>query len=128
FRSPESIRDAWERYKLYKPESLRSIERCKQHPYKMWIKKEDHILPLSSMMTLPEKCNYYEMPTQILPEIYVQNAALEIAKMSNIAKYDNVSGSGQGIIYYEFPGREGFDINDMDDWHIAENIMGGNLP
>jgi N-acylneuraminate cytidylyltransferase len=56
-----------------------------------------------------------------LPEIYVQNASLEIA-WSRIALEKNTI-AGELIIPFFSVGNEGFDINEPIDWMIAENYL-----
>ena len=47
FRSYKTILRAWKTFKQSKKtESLRAVELCKQHPYKMWTKKGKNIQPL----------------------------------------------------------------------------------
>ena len=58
-------------------DSLRAVEKCKQHPAKMWVLKKGIMFPLlkSKKTNVPMHSKQY----QDLPEIYVQNASLEIA-------------------------------------------------
>ena len=45
-RSYLTIRKAWNLFKKKSPDSLRAVERVKQHPGKMWIKDRNLIKPL----------------------------------------------------------------------------------
>lgn len=56
-----------------------------------------------------------------LPEIYVQNASLEIA-WSRIA-FENRSIAGNTVIPFVSQGLEGFDINNPEDWILAEHFI-----
>lgn len=120
FRKPETIRRAWKQFIDDQPcDSIRAIEKCKQHPYKMWILRPDEndrefMLPLSENI---ETCN---SPYQGLPLIYAQTAALEIAWTSNIFEYGNISGKLIRPLF--MPEYENFDINLPIDWMIIEEI------
>ena len=56
-----------------------------------------------------------------LPEIYAQDASLEIA-WSHIALEKNTI-AGEIIIPFISNGLEGFDINEPDDWVLAEYYL-----
>jgi hypothetical protein len=125
FRQPDTIKRAWEKFEDNQPcDSIRAIEKCKQHPYKMWVVRpgtddREFMLPMSGNI---ETCN---SPYQGLPIIYAQTAALEIAWTNNIFEYKNVSG--KLIRPFFMPELEGFDINLPLDWLIAEEIYNKRL-
>ncbi len=56
-----------------------------------------------------------------LPEIYAQDASLEIA-WSRIALEQNTI-AGEAIIPFISEGLEGFDINEPEDWLLAEHYL-----
>lgn len=56
-----------------------------------------------------------------LPEIYTQDASLEIA-WSCIALEQNTI-AGQSIVPFISQGLEGFDINEPEDWILAEHYL-----
>ena len=56
-----------------------------------------------------------------LPEIYAQDASLEIA-WSRVALEQN-SIAGEVIIPFISQGLEGFDINEPEDWWMAEYLL-----
>ncbi|WP_291988340.1 acylneuraminate cytidylyltransferase family protein [Candidatus Accumulibacter sp. ACC007] len=120
FRLPETIRRAWSLF-LEDPraDSLRAIERCKQHPGKMWVIRGKRMLPLLpySNGATPWHSSQYAA----LPEIYAQDASLEIA-WSRVALEQN-SIAGEAIIPFVSEGLEGFDINEPEDWWIAERLL-----
>lgn len=124
FRLPETIRRAWEVFSQdSSADSLRAIEKCKQHPGKMWVVRGNRILPVMpfSNGTIPWHSSQYAA----LPGIYVQNASLEFA-WSRIALVNN-SISGEAIIPFISQGYEGFDINEPEDWVLAEyHLAKGN--
>lgn len=120
FRLPETVQRAWNTF-INDPQadSLRAIEKCKQHPGKMWVIRGNRmlpILPFSNDYTPWHSCQYAS-----LPEIYSQNASLEIA-WSKIALQQN-SISGEAVIPFISLGMEGFDINNAEDWILAEQFL-----
>jgi N-acylneuraminate cytidylyltransferase len=56
-----------------------------------------------------------------LPDIYVQNASLEIAWSRVIAESRTIAG--QSVIPFVSEGLEGFDINVPEDWLLAEHLL-----
>lgn len=120
FRLPETIRRAWDTFiKDPAADSLRAVERCKQHPGKMWVIRGKRMLPVMPFAngTTPWHSSQYAA----LPEIYVQDASLEIA-WSRVALETN-SIAGEVIIPFVSQGLEGFDINEPEDWLLAEHYL-----
>lgn len=120
FRLPETIRRAWAAF-TNDPgaDSLRAIERCKQHPGKMWVVRGNRILPV--MPFTNDSTPWHSSQYAALPEIYAQDASLEIA-WSRIALDQNTI-AGESIIPFISQGMEGFDINEPEDWLLAENYL-----
>lgn len=120
FRLPETIRRAWAAF-MQDPraDSLRAIEKCKQHPGKMWVVRGTRMLPLLPYTngTTPWHSSQYGA----LPEIYAQDASLEIA-WTRVALEQN-SIAGEAIIPFISQGLEGFDINEPEDWWMAERLI-----
>lgn len=120
FRLPETIRRAWGRFTASPgADSLRAIEKCKQHPGKMWVVRGDRMLPLMpfSNGSTPWHSSQYAS----LPEVYAQDASLEIA-WSRVP-LEQHSIAGEAIIPFISQGYEGFDINEPDDWWMAERLL-----
>lgn len=120
FRLPATIRRAW---KLFiedtQADSLRAIEKCKQHPGKMWVVRGNRMLPLlpfANGSTPWHSCQYAS-----LPEVYAQDASLEIA-WTRVALEQN-SIAGEAIIPFVSQGYDGFDINEPEDWWMAERLL-----
>ena len=128
FRSPGTIRRAWQIFqKNLDVHSLRAVAKCRQHPGKMWIIQHDRMSPLMpfSNGAIPWHSSQYGA----LPEIYVQDASLEIAW----TKIPLEQGSLSGTIVLPFftKNLEGFDINEPEDWLLAETYLAkdkGRLP
>ncbi len=120
FRTFKTILRAWSKFKKYKYyDSLRAIELCKQHPYKMWIEKNNSIHPLFKKKFLGQ--HSYNSQYKILPKIFIQNAALEISHISVIKKYKSITG--KKILPFYTNNYEGFDINYREDVVLAKKIL-----
>ena len=120
FRMPETIRRAWAEFTSDSgADSLRAIERCKQHPGKMWVVRGNRILPV--MPFTNGSTPWHSSQYAALPEIYAQDASLEIA-WSRIALDQNTI-AGESIIPFISQGLEGFDINEPEDWLLAEHYL-----
>ena len=89
----------------------------------MWIKKKEYIRPLFIKDVNSQPA--YNSQFKVLPKIYIQNASLEISKISVIKKYKSISG--KKIIPFFTKGYEGFDINYKEDFQIANKIINGKL-
>ena len=100
-------------------DSLRAVEKCAQHPGKMWVVDGDRMSPL-----LPpgsEGQPWHSTPYQALPPVYVQNASLEIAWTRVVFEERTIAGNV--LMPFLTEGYEGFDINDPSDWIVAERLM-----
>lgn len=120
FRLAETIRRAWTSF-CAEPhaDSLRAVEKCRQHPGKMWVIQGNRMLPV-----MPLTINgtpWHSSQYAALPPIYAQDASLEIAWTRVLA--GNPSISGQAIIPFISEGLEGFDINEPEDWLLAEQYI-----
>jgi CMP-N,N'-diacetyllegionaminic acid synthase len=56
-----------------------------------------------------------------LPEVFVQNASLEIARTKLVLEKESISG--EIVIPFLTEGFEGFDINFSEDFLLAENFI-----
>src|SRR5262249_14154282 len=74
FRQVETIQRAW---RAFAPsagyDSLRAVEKCKQHPGKMWVMRDNHLLPLMPLSNGAQP--WHSSQYQSLPTVYVQNAS-----------------------------------------------------
>lgn len=131
FRQPETIQRAWAQFSRHSGfDSLRAVERVKQHPGKMWrlLQGRDGVMtPL-----MPGEYNdgrvkvpNHSMPTQQLPEVYAQNASLEMAWSRVVTQFNTISGVRVQPFHSE--GHEGFDLNTEDDWLLAEALIAKGL-
>jgi N-acylneuraminate cytidylyltransferase len=120
FRTADTIRRAWHRF-VTQPgaDSLRAIEKCAQHPGKMWVIRGERMLPLMPFETAGRP--WHSTPYQALPPVYVQNASLEIAWTRVV--FDTRTIAGNTLVPFFTEGYEGFDINDPTDWMVAERLL-----
>ena len=120
FRSPETIIRAWEEFRNEKGvDSLRAVEKVKQHPGKMWVVRGRHMTPL--MPLTPAEQPWHSTQYAALPEVFVQNASLEIAWTRVVEESRTIAGDVLMPFFTE--GLEGFDINDLEDWWYAEHLL-----
>ena len=120
FRLPETIRRAWDIFNSDpEADSLRAIEKCRQHPGKMWVVRGKRMLPLMPLTNGITPWHSSQYAT--LPEIYAQDASLEIARSSIALEQNTIAG--EAIIPFISQGLEGFDINKPEDWFLAEQYV-----
>jgi len=120
FRLPETIQRAWHAFREDKSvDSLRAVEKCKQHPGKMWIVRGNRMVPLLPFG--PPEQPWHSRQYQSLPEIYVQNASLEIAWARVV--FESRTIAGDVLMPFFTKGYEGFDLNSDYDWNIAEQLV-----
>jgi N-acylneuraminate cytidylyltransferase len=121
FRTADTIRRAWAQFTAQDGvDSLRAVEKCAQHPGKMWIVEGDRMRPF---WPRPDRNGppYHSMPYQALPPVYVQNASLEIAWTRVVTEMHSIAG--EVLTPFLTTDHEGFDINDPHDWMIAERLL-----
>lgn len=124
FRSAATIQRACQAFlEETGADSLRAVERCKQHPGKMWVVRGRRLLPL--MPFGPTEQPWHSSQYQTLPEVFVQNASLEMA-WSRVA-LEGRTIAGEVIVPFITEESEGFDINDQWDWWMAEEIVRRSL-
>lgn len=121
FRRADTIRRAWTQFLRAgrSIDSLRAVELCRQHPGKMWVMREERIVPL--LPDGPSNPPWHSMPYQGLPRVYIQNASLEIAWRCTVSETDTIAGTK--IVPFLTEGHEGFDLNESRDWWYAEHLI-----
>jgi len=120
FRLPETIQRAWHEFLAEEGvDSLRAVEKCKQHPGKMWVVRGKRMLPLLPLG--PPDPPWHSTPYQALPLVYAQNASLEIAWTWVVLDTHSIAGN---VLMPFFTGEyEGFDVNQPSDWQYAEELV-----
>jgi N-acylneuraminate cytidylyltransferase len=120
FRLPETIQRAWHDFSSQTGvDSLRAVEKCTQHPGKMWVVRGKRMTPLLPLGPPEQPWHSSQYPS--LPEIYVQNASLEIA-WSRVVMEDRTI-AGNVVMPFLTTGHEGFDVNNEYDWQLAEHMV-----
>jgi CMP-N,N'-diacetyllegionaminic acid synthase len=122
FRGPDVVRRGFEQL-LATPEadSLRAVELVKQHPGKMWRLAEDGrtMQPILDQSHLDVA--WHAGQYQALPQVYVQNSALEIAWTRVVT--DTGTREGRVLAPFLTQGLEGFNVDDEEDWERAERLV-----
>jgi CMP-N,N'-diacetyllegionaminic acid synthase len=120
FRTASTIQRAWQTFIAQDGvDSLRAVEKCAQHPGKMWVLRGQRMFPLLPFG--PAEQPWHSTPYQALPPVYVQNASLEIAWTRVV--FERRTIAGDVLVPFLTEGYEGFDINDPHDWMIAERLL-----
>jgi CMP-N-acetylneuraminic acid synthetase len=120
FRQPETIRRAWKEFLAEEGvDSLRAIEKCQQHPGKMWVVRGKRMIPLLPLS--PPEQPWHSSQYQSLPEVYVQNASLEIAWTRVVLEERTIAGTV--LMPFITKDYEGFDVNNTYDWNLAEHLI-----
>jgi CMP-N,N'-diacetyllegionaminic acid synthase len=120
FRLPTTIQRAWSEFRAEAGvDSLRAVERCRQHPGKMWIVDGARMTPL--LPGGPADQPWHSSQTQTLPVVHVQNASLEIARARVV--FDGRTIAGTVLMPFLTSGFEGFDVNTAEDWILAEHFL-----
>jgi len=120
FRLPETIRRAWQDFSTQTGvDSLRAVEKCTQHPGKMWVVRGKRMTPLLPLGPAEQPWHSSQYPS--LPEIYVQNASLEIAWSRVVTRDRTIAGNV--VMPFLTTGYEGFDVNSEYDWQLAEHLV-----
>jgi N-acylneuraminate cytidylyltransferase len=121
FRQAETIRRAWQALRnAPAADTLRAVEACREHPYKMWRIESGMLNPLFPTPQ-GQEVPYHSRPYQALPQVYVQNASLEIAR--SVFPLDHGRITGDNILAFVSEGQEGFDLNYPEDWIVAEHLV-----
>ncbi len=120
FRLPKTIQRAWHEFSTQiGVDSLRAVEKCTQHPAKMWVVRGTRMMPLLPLGPAEQPWHSSQYPS--LPVIYVQNASLEIAWSRVVLKNRTIAGNV--VMPFFTTDYEGFDVNNEYDWQLAEQMV-----
>lgn len=121
FRGAETIRRAWERLLELRDrtDSVRAVERCRQHPAKMWLLEGELMRPV--LERPDDSTPWHSMQYQSLPAIWVQNSSLEIA-WRRVLESMSPTIAGERVAPFFTEGLEGFSIDYPDDFELAERL------
>ena len=120
FRGPDVLQRGLEQL-LATPEadSIRAVELVKQHPGKMWVLEGKTMRPLLDQSHLENA--WHAGQYQALPQIYVQNSALEIAWTRVVSQTG--TREGRVVAPYLTNDYEGFNIDNEEDWERARRLL-----
>ena len=119
FRTEATIRRAWDRFLAADADSLRAVERVKQHPGKMWVVDGELMRPF---VERPDAGTpWHSLQYASLPEVYVQNSSLEIAWTRVVREDGTIAGRRVAPFFTE--GWEGFSIDYPEDVERAERAV-----
>lgn len=122
FRTADTIRRAWDVFCAEDGvDSLRAVEKCGQHPGKMWIHRNNRLLPILPYTHDELGQPWHNCQYAALPEIYVQNASLEIAWTRILKESGTISG--RTVMPFFTSAIEGHDINIPFDLAYAEHLL-----
>lgn len=120
FRQAETIQRAWNEFlQADGVDSLRAVEKVKQHPGKMWVVRGNRMTPLLPLSPPEQPWHSSQYPS--LPEVYVQNASLEIAWTRVVFETRTIAGNV--VMPFFTQGHEGVDVNQNFDWLYAEALV-----
>jgi len=120
FRQPETIRRAWSEFVAEQGvDSLRAVQKCSEHPGKMWVIREKRMTPLLPLG--PVEQPWHSSQYQALPLVHVQNASLEMAWTRVVSETKTIAG--HTVMPFLTQGYEGFDVNKPIDWMVAEALL-----
>lgn len=118
FRKPDTISRAIKVFKESSTaDSLRSVRKCKEHPYKMWQRKGDF---LNRFIELEDPAKH-TFSYHLLPEVLVQNASIYIVRRETLLKFNNTIG--EKVFCFEMNEVESIDINYDLDFDFASFLM-----
>ena len=85
----------------------------------MWVRRGNRLLPLLPLS--PAEQPWHSSQYQALPEVFVQNASLELAWVRVVR--DTHTIAGVNIVPFLTEAHEGFDVNQPYDWRLAEELV-----
>ena len=99
-------------------DAVRSVSPAAQTPYKMWLFPESDSGVMKPLTTcdVPEA---YNAPRQKLPQVYMQNACIDVMRASTVLEKHSMTGDR--IAGYKMP--YDFDIDTEEDFLRAERFM-----
>lgn len=102
-------------------DSIRSMSKATEIPYKMWLEDEvdigDGFVRIKPLIDSIPEC--YNMPRQQLPEVYYQNACIDVFRPRVVMDMNSMSGAV--IIGYKM--KENFDIDTEEEFIKAKEYI-----
>lgn len=100
-------------------DSVRSVRKCKEHPYKMWTIDGNRLLPFIPWEKKPKEA--HTLSYQVLPTVYVNNANIDVTKPSTVWQKKSITGTN--IVPFVMDETESVDINTPLDLVLAEVMI-----
>ena len=117
-RSPATIKNAMNSFKNnIWADSLRAMEVTHIHPGKMW-RVDEGMEARPYLNQSNQETPTHNLPTQSLEKLWVQNASLEITRLTSLIESKSISG--ERVMGYQMPGLDGLDLNSPLDWQFLE--------
>ena len=121
FRTASTIRRGYAALVASRADSIRAVTRVVYpHPAKMWTVGRHGLLEPVMDGHHPDGTPWHSSPTQSLPEVYRQNASLEIARTDMIRATGMISGVRVWPLLTD--PIESLDLNTPEDWAEAEQL------
>ena len=121
FRAAATIKRAWREFLDANCHSLRAVEKCHEHPAKMWSIANGYLHPLLPLVAGSAGAPGHSSQYPTLPPVYVQNASLEFCWTETVRRYHSIAGEViSAFLTYD---AEGFDVNFAYDFEIAELMV-----
>lgn len=88
-------------------DAVRSVVKVQKTPYKMWFMQEDG--RLKPVLKHPELAEPYNLPRQVLPTVFTQNACIDVIRTNTIIQKQSMTGD-------HIHGYELEDMTDIDNY------------
>ena len=107
-----------------KIDSLRTVIETPNTPFKMWRpnkRLKNNIFIINSLSKeLSQRKEYHSYPRQYLPQIFFQNACIDIIKVKTL--FDLDSSAGNKVLGFKMKS-EDYDIDNLSDFARVSNIF-----
>jgi CMP-N,N'-diacetyllegionaminic acid synthase len=98
-------------------DSIRTLTIAQKSPFKMWFKNSDS--PRITPVAKHPNGYGFDMPRQLLPQVYVQNANVQVFRSVNVTKTNSIAGD----YVLGFETENFYDIDDESDWTAVEQTL-----
>ncbi|MDB5224643.1 MAG: N-acylneuraminate cytidylyltransferase [Candidatus Adlerbacteria bacterium] len=100
-------------------DSSRTITKAPKHPYKLWKKEGEYLVPFLSEEYIGLK-DAHNLPRQSFPEAYQH---VDVIALRHATLMDNKSMAGEHIRFFEIKKEEAIDIDDELGFMVAEQLL-----
>ncbi len=99
-------------------DSIRTVRRVSEQPYKMWVFANDQLTLRPLMPDSRIEQEMFNQPRQALPPAWVQNGSVDIMRTSTILEKKSMSGSR--ILGMEMSEEDSVNVDTETDFQLAE--------